>query len=102
MVALALSLRAVRFRQQLSPAVQDGLDEVAADLDEVLEEIRVFSQGPHPALLSRSGLAPALRELARRFPVPVSVDLHVPRLPESLEVALYTVSEASRRRPARY
>jgi hypothetical protein len=32
------------------------------------EEIRVFSQGLHPALLSRSGLGPSLRALARRSP----------------------------------
>jgi signal transduction histidine kinase/CheY-like chemotaxis protein len=95
MVAVALSLRAVRVRHELPPAAQAGLDEVAADLDEVLEEIRIFSQGLHPALLSRSGLAPALRELARHSPVPVSLDLHVPRLPEPLEVAVYyAVSEA--------
>jgi signal transduction histidine kinase len=95
MVALALGLRAVQARQQLPPAAQAGLDEVAADLDEVLEEIRVFSQGLHPALLSRSGLAAALRELARRSPVPVSLDLHVPRFPEPIEVAVYyAVSEA--------
>jgi signal transduction histidine kinase len=98
MVALALSLRAVQVKPQLPPAVQAGLDELAADLDEVLEEIRVFSQGLHPALLSRSGLEPALRELARRSPIPVSLDLHVPRfprLPEPVEVAVYyAVSEA--------
>lgn len=98
MVALALSLRAVQVKPQLPPAVKAGLDEVAADLDEVLEEIRVFSQGLHPALLSRSGLGPALRELARRSPIPVSLDLHVPRfprLPEPVEVAVYyVVSEA--------
>jgi signal transduction histidine kinase len=48
--------------------VQAGLDEVARDLESVLEEIRVFSQGLHPALLSRSGLGPSLRALARRSP----------------------------------
>ena len=52
-----------------------GLDEVARDLEGVLEEIRVFSQGLHPALLSRSGLGPSLRALARRSPIPVSIDV---------------------------
>jgi len=76
--------------------VQAGLDEVARDLEGVLEEIRVFSQGLHPALLARSGLGPSLRALGRRSPIPVK--LHVaggPRLPEPVETAVYyVVSEA--------
>ena len=94
-LAVALNLRAVRVGTELPPEVSAGLDEVAADLDDVLEEIRVFSQGLHPALLSRSGLAPAIRELARRSPLPVVLDVVVPRLPEQLEIAVYyAVSEA--------
>jgi signal transduction histidine kinase len=94
-LALALSLRAVRVSTDLPPEASAGLDEVATELDDVLEEIRVFSQGLHPALLSRSGLAPALRELARRSPLPVVLDVVVPRLPEPVETALYyAVSEA--------
>ena len=93
-LAVALNLRAVRVATELPPGVSAGLDEVAADLDDVLEEIRVFSQGLHPALLSRSGLAPAIRELARRSPLPVVLDVVVPRLPEQLEIAVYyAVSE---------
>ena len=62
----------------------------------MLEEIRVFSQGLHPALLSRSGLGPSLRALARRSPIPVSIDVaRVARLPEPIETAVYyVVSEA--------
>jgi signal transduction histidine kinase/CheY-like chemotaxis protein len=94
-LAVALNLRAVRVGAELPPGVRGSLDEVAADLDDVLEEIRVFSQGLHPALLSRSGLAPAIRELARRSPLPVVLDVVVPGLPEQLEIAVYyAVSEA--------
>jgi signal transduction histidine kinase len=50
----------------------------------------------HPAILSKGGLGPAIRTLARRSAVPV--DLHVAvdrRLPETAEVAAYyVVSEA--------
>ncbi|GAA2040563.1 hypothetical protein GCM10009839_48400 [Catenulispora yoronensis] len=95
-VALSLSLRAVRMRYPLAPDVVADLDELAHDLDSVLEEIRVFSQGLHPALLSRSGLGPSLRDLTRRSPVPVELD--VPggrRFPEPVETAVYyLVSEA--------
>ncbi len=96
MVVLGLGLRTVRAGAGLPPVAAEGLDRVARDLDAVLEEIRVFSQGLHPALLSRSGLGPSLRALGRRSPVPVNVD--VPgsaRLPEPVEIAVYyVVSEA--------
>ena len=74
-VALALNLRAVRAMSPLPEEVQAGLDDVARDLESLLEEIRVFSQGLHPALLSRSGLGPSLRALARRSPIPVSIEV---------------------------
>lgn len=95
-VALGLKLRAVRVRLPLASELQAGLDEVADDLDGLLEEIRVFSQGLHPALLSRAGLLQSLRALKRRSPIPVELDLApVPRLPEPIETAIYyVVSEA--------
>jgi signal transduction histidine kinase len=95
-VSLALSLRAVRAGWELPREAQAGLDEVAHDLEGVLEEIRVFSQGLHPALLARSGLGPSLRALARRSPIPVILDVTGgPRFPEPVETAVYyVVSEA--------
>jgi signal transduction histidine kinase len=50
----------------------------------------------HPAILSKGGLGPALKTLARRSAVPVDLDLGVARrLPDSVEVgAYYVVSEA--------
>ena len=50
----------------------------------------------HPAILSKGGLGPALKTLARRSAVPVDLDLGVDRrLPDSVEVgAYYVVSEA--------
>jgi signal transduction histidine kinase len=95
-VSVALSIRAVRTRFPLPPEVQAGLGEVARDLESVLEDIRVFSQGLHPALLARSGLGPSLRALARRSPIPVNlVVTRGQRLPEPIETAVYyVVSEA--------
>ena len=96
-LALALSLRAMTARSPLPPEAASGLAEVIRGLEDVLEEVRVFSQGLHPALLSRAGLAPSVRELACRSPVPVS--LHIApglhRFPEPLEIGVYyVVSEA--------
>jgi signal transduction histidine kinase len=96
LVAVGLSLRAAREGLPLPPDVQAGLDEVARDLEGVLEEIRIFSQGLHPALLARSGLGPSLRALAHRSPIPVNLNVAPgPRLPEAIETAVYyVVSEA--------
>jgi signal transduction histidine kinase len=66
-----------------------GLTGVSADLQEI-------SRGIHPAILSKGGLVPALKIVARRSAVPVTLDLAIDRrMPDSVEVgAYYVVSEA--------
>ena len=97
LVTLALQLRAA---QADVPSGATGLvaelDQVAGGLTGVLEELREFARGIHPAILADGGLGPALRTLARRCPIPVSLDAPVRgRLPEPVEVcAYYVVSEA--------
>jgi signal transduction histidine kinase len=55
-----------------------------------LEELREIARGLHPAILTESGLRPALRALARRSAVPVSLDIQTAgRLPALLEIAAY-------------
>ncbi len=53
-------------------------------------------RGIHPAILSKAGLGPALKTLARRSALPVELELRYQRrLPEHVEVAAYyVVSEA--------
>ncbi|XVV16135.1 GAF domain-containing sensor histidine kinase [Actinoplanes sp. CA-131856] len=87
LVALALRLRSV--------TDADGAAEVAAELMTVIDELRELSRGIHPAVLSDSGLRPALRALARRSPLPVEIDVRLDaRLPEAVEIgAYYVVSE---------
>ncbi|MEW1774437.1 CHASE3 domain-containing protein [Streptomyces sp. NPDC086777] len=72
------------------------ISRAAESLKAVLDDLHELSRGIHPAVLTRGGLAPALRALARRSPVPVELDVDVPRrLPEPVEVAAYyVVSEA--------
>jgi signal transduction histidine kinase len=59
-------------------------------LTAVSDELREISRGIHPAILSKGGLGPALKAVARRSAVPVDLDIAVDRrLPESVEVAAY-------------
>jgi signal transduction histidine kinase len=93
LVSLGLQLRVAEeavppeldeFRGQLAQVLA-GLTGVSADLQEI-------SRGIHPAILSRGGLGPALKTLARRSSVPVDLDLTLDRrLPDSIEVAVYYV-----------
>jgi signal transduction histidine kinase len=93
LVSLGLKLRSAEasvppdlgsIREQLAEIV-DGLTAVFHDLQEI-------SRGIHPAILSRGGLGPALRTLARRSSVPVELRVGVDRrLSESVEVAAYYI-----------
>jgi signal transduction histidine kinase len=93
LVSLGLELRAAEaavpvdlesLRRQMSNLV-NGLVDVSKDLQDI-------SRGIHPAILSRGGLAPALKTLARRSAIPVELHLDVNRrLPDSAEVAAYYV-----------
>ncbi len=93
LVSLALELRAAQ--AALPPELNEQraeLSSVVKGLTVVLDELREISSGIHPAILSEGGLAPALKTLARRSPIPVMLDVRVDgRLPESLEVAAYYV-----------
>jgi len=62
----------------------------------VSEDLQEISRGIHPAILSRGGLGPALKTLARRSTVPVVLHFGFDqRLPEAAELgAYYVVSEA--------
>ena len=59
---------------------------------EISTELQELSRGIHPAILSKGGLSPALKALARRSAIPVELVLRVDRrLPDSVEVAAYYV-----------
>ena len=63
--------------------------------DAALDSLRRTVRGLHPAVLSDRGLAAALQELSGRAPVPLSLDVDVPRLPAAAETAAYyLVTEA--------
>jgi len=78
------------------PALKQQLSDIVSALAGVTTELQEISRGIHPAILSKGGLGPALKTLARRSAVPVTLDLTIDRrLPDSVEVgAYYVVSEA--------
>jgi signal transduction histidine kinase len=97
LVSLALQLRGAQ------AAVPPGLSELEADLEEiaggindVFDEVRELARGLHPAVLAEGGLGAALKTLARRSTVPITLEVRTEeRLPQPIEVAAYfVVSEA--------
>ena len=62
-----------------------------------------ISRGIHPAILSKGGLGPALKTLARRSAVPVKLHLGIDqRLSDSAEVAAYYVVAEALTNAAKY
>jgi signal transduction histidine kinase len=97
LVSLMLEIRAAELSLPRDPSdLQAQLERTRRSLDGVLETLRETSRGIHPAILSKAGLGPALRTLARRSAVPVELDLRAERrLPEHIEMAAYyVISEA--------
>ena len=78
------------------PELGGQLDEAVAEATGALEELTEIARGIHPAILAERGLAPALKTLARRSPIPVDLQLRADeRLPDQVEVsAYYVVAEA--------
>ncbi|MGH3844421.1 MAG: sensor histidine kinase [Pseudonocardiaceae bacterium] len=77
-----------RLKARLSQSVQDMTD--------AIDDLREISQGIHPGILSKGGIGPALKSLARRSALPVELSVKIDRqVSERTEVtAYYVVSEA--------
>jgi signal transduction histidine kinase len=93
LVSLALQLRAAHAAVPAEAGeLAAQLDDVAAGLTDVLDDLREIARGIHPAALAEGGLRPALKTLARRSAVPVRLAVGVDgRLPEPIEIAAYYV-----------
>jgi signal transduction histidine kinase len=93
LVVLGLELRAAEacVPDELQP-LRAQISRLVSTVAGVSAEVQEISRGIHPGFLSKGGLAPALKALARRSAIPVDLDLHVDRrLPDSVEVAAYYV-----------
>ena len=97
LVALALQLQLVRSKLQSDPAeASELLDEATHELSGATEELRELARGIHPPVLTDRGLVAALEALAKRAPLPVTVEANeTERAPDAVEAAAYfVVSEA--------
>ncbi|HEY3717507.1 MAG TPA: PAS domain S-box protein [Jatrophihabitantaceae bacterium] len=94
LVSLGLAIRlAEAYVPPGQSELRGELSRIAVGLAEAIEDLQEISRGIHPAILSDSGLGPALRTLARRSAIPVELDLATDtRLPEQIEVAAYFVA----------
>ena len=72
-----------------------GYGEALAEVSRARAELSEFARGVHPRVLTEEGLASALADLARRAPLPVSVEAPAARISAAVEAAAYFVcSEA--------
>jgi signal transduction histidine kinase len=90
LVSIGLALRHAQHElgTAADPDVSRTLDDAVAEITVAIDELRQLAGGLRPARLD-GGLAPALRDLARRAPVPVEVDAAADRFPTDVETAAY-------------
>ncbi len=90
LVAIGLALRHAQHAlgTAADPDVSRTLDDAVAEITVAIDELRELARGLRPAQLD-AGLGPALRELARRAPMPVEVDAAADRFPSDVETAAY-------------
>jgi PAS domain S-box-containing protein len=93
LVSLALHLRLTE--ESLPRELADDkrhLAQILSGLTAVSEDLREISRGIHPVILSKGGLSVALKTLARRSAVPVTLDVATTRrFADAVEVAAYYV-----------
>ena len=73
LVAVALNLRVASERLKRGDDALDLVDQAGDEAQRAIGELRDLARGIHPAVLTERGLGPALRDVAGRCPVPVTV-----------------------------
>jgi signal transduction histidine kinase len=104
LVSLGLELRTAE--AHVPPEQQplrERISQLVTSVVGVSNDLQELSRGIHPAILSKGGLGPALKTLARRSVVPVELILGADRrLPEPVEVAAYYVVAEALTNAAKY
>jgi signal transduction histidine kinase len=92
LVSIGLALRHAQHAlgTAANPDVSRTLDDAVAEITVAIDELRQLAGGLRPAQLD-AGLGPALRDLARRAPLPVQVEVDAAsdRFPTDIETAAY-------------
>lgn len=103
-VSLGLELGAIQSAVAAdNPEAGAQLAEVVKGMSGLYSDLQELSRGIHPAILSRGGLGPAIKTLARRSPVPVDLVLEIDSsIPDSVEVAAYYVTAEALTNTAKY
>jgi PAS domain S-box-containing protein len=96
LVSLLLQARDAEAMAGDQPQLKAQLSTIVSALDSMFDDVREIALGIHPAILSKGGLAPAIKTLGRRSAIPVEADVPTGlRVPQRVEVAAYyVVSEA--------
>jgi signal transduction histidine kinase len=91
----ALTLRVGMAAQRAEHEPVDAarmLADAESELQKTIDEIRLLARGVHPGVLTESGLAPGIADVARRSPLPVAVlEMPVERLDAAVEGTAYFV-----------
>ena len=87
LLALGLALQLLRERN----ADPELLGQAEAELQTALRELRDLARGIHPTILTEQGLGPAVRSLADRAAIPITVEAGDERYPAAIETAAYFV-----------
>jgi signal transduction histidine kinase len=87
-LSMALGLEASRAGEGAAGSLSRAQDEI----EQAIGELRALARGIHPTLLRDEGLEAAIVSLARRTPLPVTVDGSAPApIPDTVESAAYFV-----------
>jgi signal transduction histidine kinase len=91
LVALTVQLRLADTLIERDPSrARELLDQLRADTNDALEDLRDLARGIYPPLLADKGLLSALEGQARKASLPVEVQaLGIDRYPQEIEAAAY-------------
>jgi signal transduction histidine kinase len=99
---LGLGMALQLLRSHVAAGGQPLLDETEAELQSAVDELRELARGIHPAVLTDQGLDAAVRTLAARAPIPVTVTTETTALPEHVTTAAYFVVAEALANVAKY
>jgi signal transduction histidine kinase len=95
LVSLAINLGMARAQAETADDAKQAIADAHEEAKAALAELRDLIRGLHPAVLEDRGLDAALSGIAARMPIPVRLDVDLPRRPAPVieAVAYFVVSE---------